>query len=90
MTDVSGNIGLDPEIIRTWLVDRVARYLGEPAATIDSGLPLSYLGLDSVYAFVLCGEIEDAYGRSVEPALLWKLETLDALAAHLAQVATRG
>ncbi|EWM10364.1 acyl carrier protein [Kutzneria sp. 744] len=73
-----------PEQIRTWLVDRVAHYLDRPGTEIDPDTPLAEYGLDSVYTFALCGEIEDTLGLRVEPTLLWDVDTLNALIPHLA------
>ncbi|HTI26835.1 MAG TPA: acyl carrier protein [Kutzneria sp.] len=73
-----------PDQIRTWLVDRVGHYLDRPDSEIDPDVSLAEYGLDSVYAFALCGEIEDVLGLRVEPTLLWDVDTLNALIPHLA------
>ncbi|MFJ8467826.1 acyl carrier protein [Streptomyces swartbergensis] len=80
--------GLTPERIRSWLVERVAYYAKLPAEEIDADVPLAHYGLDSVYAFALCGDIEDMLGLAVEPVLLWDVDTVTALTAHLAELAT--
>ncbi|CAL9631837.1 hypothetical protein SUDANB176_06103 [Streptomyces sp. enrichment culture] len=79
--------GLTPERIRSWLVERVAYYGKLPAEEIDADVPLAHYGLDSVYAFALCGDIEDMLGLAVEPVLLWDVDTVTALTAHLAELA---
>jgi acyl carrier protein len=81
---------LTPEAIRRWLVDRVAFYLGEPSDRIDPGVSLAEHGLDSVYAFTLCGDIEDQLGLAVEPIVLWEADTIAALTVHLAQAGAHG
>lgn len=78
------------EEIRTWLIGRVAHYLEEPAETIDPGMPLVEYGLDSVYAFALCGEIEDTLNVAVEPTLIWDVENLLDLTDHIVKLATAG
>jgi acyl carrier protein len=75
--------------IRAWLIGRVAHYLDEPAETIDPGAPLAEIGLDSVYAFTLCGDVEDTLSVAVEPALIWTVENLADLSDHIAELATR-
>ncbi|GLF99221.1 acyl carrier protein [Streptomyces yaizuensis] len=72
-----------PEQIRSWLVERVAYYAKLPVEEIDGDVPLPDYGLDSVYAFALCGEIEDILGIPIEPVLLWDVDTITALTAHL-------
>lgn len=72
-----------PEQIRSWLVDRVAYYVMLPAQEIEPDVSLAEYGLDSVYAFALCGEIEDTLGIPIEPTLLWDVDTLTTLTAHL-------
>jgi acyl carrier protein len=76
-----------PDDIRSWLAERVAYYLELPAADIDPDVSVAEYGLDSVFAFVLCGEIEDTLGLSVEPTVVWDFDTLTALTAHLVEFA---
>lgn len=88
MMDYNMNSGQRmPEDITSWLVERVAHYVQRPGEEIDSDISVTETGLDSVYAFSLCGEIEDRFGMAVEPVLVWELDTLTALAAHLAGLA---
>ncbi|MGW7367619.1 acyl carrier protein [Streptomyces sp. NPDC054841] len=75
--------------IRTWLLERVAYYLERPAAEIDEGADLAELGLDSVYALTLCGDVEDRFGLAVEPTMAWDHPTVDAITAHLAEELAR-
>ncbi|MDQ0753005.1 acyl carrier protein [Streptomyces africanus] len=77
-----------PEKIRSWLVERVAYYAKVPAEEIDADVPLPHYGLDSVYAFALCGDIEDDLGLVVEPVLLWDVDTITGLTTHLAELTT--
>ncbi|MEV4447646.1 acyl carrier protein [Streptomyces mirabilis] len=77
---------LTPEGIRGWLVERVAYYLERTPQEINPDLSFADYGLDSVYAFALCGDIEDALGVPVEPTLVWDFDTIGALTAHLVGV----
>lgn len=78
---------LTPDLVRSWLVERVADYLRCPAEEVDADAPLTEYGLDSVYAFALCGDIEETFGLTVEPTLLWEADSLAAVAAELVALA---
>jgi len=69
--------------LRSWLIGRVAQYVEQPADQIDPQLSITSYGLDSVYAFALCGEIESRLGVPIEPDVLWELDTVAALTTHL-------
>ncbi|MFJ9178085.1 acyl carrier protein [Streptomyces sp. NPDC102360] len=83
-TPTTGTDINSPTAIRAWLLDRVAYYLELPVADIDEGAALAELGLDSVYALTLCGDVEDRFGLVVEPTMAWDHPTVDAITAHLA------
>ena len=53
--------------LRTWLIDRVAYYVERESGDIDADAPVASYGLDSVYAFALCGDIEDEFNLRIEP-----------------------
>jgi len=72
-----------PEGVGGWLVDRVAFYLKLTPEEVDPQIGLADYGLDSVYAFTLCAEIEDTLGVPVEPTLIWDVDTLAALTEHV-------
>lgn len=70
--------------LRSWLRARVAHYAQlDDVADIDTTAALTTYGLDSVYALLLCGDIEDHLGLDVEPTVAWDHPTIDALARHL-------
>ena len=68
------------EEIATWLTERVAYFLERPPAEIDPGVELVELGLDSVYALTLCGDIEDRFDLEVDPTIVWDHPTIRSLA----------
>ncbi|HVQ91262.1 MAG TPA: acyl carrier protein [Mycobacteriales bacterium] len=76
-------VGATPEAVRDWLIERVAFYLETPAGEVHPDARFVELGLDSVYALTLCGDIEERYDLSVEPTLAWDYPTVNALAGHL-------
>jgi acyl carrier protein len=71
-----------PEVA-DWLAAQIADYRDVAVAEIDHERPLAELGLDSVYALSLCGDIEERWGLEVEPTVAWDHPTITALAAHL-------
>lgn len=82
------NVATSPEELRSWLVERVAYYAGRPSGDIRLDMSAAESGLDSVYAFMLCSEIEDDLGLSVDPIMVWELDTLEALVTHLTGLAS--
>ena len=82
-----GVLGADADVVaglRRWLIDRVAYYTEREPGDIDADAPVASYGLDSVYAFALCGDIEDEFKLLIEPTLVWDFGTVTALAAKLA------
>lgn len=73
-----------PATIQDWLVERVADYTERAPHQIDPAVPLAELGLDSVSAVNLCGEIEDEWSLDVDPTLVFDYPTIAAIAAHIA------
>ena len=70
--------------MQTWLTERVAYYVERDPGDIEADVPVASYGLDSVYAFALCGDIEDEFKLNVEPTLVWDFGTIAALAVRLA------
>jgi acyl carrier protein len=69
--------------IETWIVGRIVAYGKLDAAGFTAQTPLNELGLDSVYALTLCGDIEDEYGIDVDPSSLADYKTISELAEGL-------
>lgn len=76
--------GIEPGQVERWLAERIGHYLGRPAADVDPNTPLAEMGMDSVYALGLCGDIEDAYGLEVDPTLAWDYPTVRGITTFLA------
>ncbi|MDT9701429.1 acyl carrier protein [Streptomyces sp. P17] len=83
-TTVATTVDTSPQAIRAWLTDRVAYYLERSPADLDEGAQLAEMGLDSVFALTLCGDVEDRFGLVVEPTMAWDHPTIDAITAYLA------
>ncbi|AQZ67813.1 Acyl carrier protein [[Actinomadura] parvosata subsp. kistnae] len=76
------------DTISTWLRERVAFYVECEPAEIDPDVKLVEIGLDSVFAMSLSGDIEDEFGVLVEPTVAWDHPTVNALAGYLRGVVT--
>lgn len=66
-----------------WLTACIADYRELQPSEIDKDAPLADLGLDSVYALTLCGDIEDHWGLETDPTVAWDFPTINTLAGHL-------
>jgi acyl carrier protein len=75
---------------RTWLTERISRYVRRPACEIDRSAPFAEYGMDSVAALSLFGDIEDAFGMYLEPTVAWDHPTVESLARFLARESAQG
>ncbi|MGW5923854.1 acyl carrier protein [Nocardia fluminea] len=66
-----------------WLIERVADYTERAAHQVDPTIPLAELGMDSVSAVALCGEIEDRWMLDIDPTLVFEYPTIAAIATYL-------
>ncbi|MGC5225268.1 acyl carrier protein [Micromonospora sp. DT81.3] len=82
-------IDVVPTQIEQWLTGRVIAYGKVTADKFTVDTPLSELGLDSVYALTLCGDIEDEFELEVDPTIVWDYPTIRELAGGIAQLATK-
>ena len=71
----------------TWMRAHLGERLQKPGAAIDPDTPMDVLGLDSLEAVALTGELERRLGLRIEPTALWEHRTLRALATFLAAAA---
>ena len=70
--------------IEAWLLDRLQARLPNGSEHIDSHMPFSYYGLDSIDAVELAAELEEWLGRPVSATLTFDYPTARAIAAYLA------
>jgi acyl carrier protein len=63
-----------------WLTSRLAWHLEVPAHAIDPCLPLAEMGVDSVRALVLVGDVEAHWEIDVDPTLVFDYPTLTHIA----------
>jgi acyl carrier protein len=67
--------------ILRWLTAQLASYLEVPATAIDPMVPLAEIGVDSVHAVSLVGDVEAHFDTDVDPTLIFDYPTL----AHIAE-----
>jgi acyl carrier protein len=68
------------------LLREVSRILGEPAAGLDPSRSLSELGVDSVGYCTVSAYVERQYAVSVPPETLFEFASVQATAAHVADL----
>jgi len=71
----------DRRNILRWLTAQLASYLEVPATAIDPMVPLAEIGVDSVHAVSLVGDVEAHFDIDVDPTLIFDYPTL----AHIAE-----
>ena len=72
-----------------WLIARLALHLDVPTHAIDLTAPLAEMGVDSVRALSLAGEIEDHWDIDVDPTLVFDYPTLTHIAEFIAGTTQR-
>jgi len=70
--------------IEVWLVGHIANELKLDGGNLDPTEPFVNLGLDSVSAVTITGDLEQWLGIRVSPTVPWDYPTIRELAAHLA------
>ncbi|MFQ6326709.1 acyl carrier protein [Nocardia sp. CWNU-33] len=73
-----------PSTIQGWLVERIADYTERAPHQVDPAVPLAELGMDSVSAVTLCGEIEDRWSLDVDTTLVFDYPTIADIAGYIA------
>jgi len=71
--------------ILRWLTARLASYLEVSAAAIDPMVPLAEMGVDSVHAVSLVGEVEAHFDIDVDPTMIFDYPTLAHIADFIAE-----
>ncbi|MEJ7599640.1 MAG: acyl carrier protein [Kofleriaceae bacterium] len=70
--------------IEDWLARVIARSLRVEQREIDVHQPFAELGMDSIAAVELSGDLERWLGRRIAPTVVWDYPSVSLLAAHLA------
>jgi len=71
--------------VAAWLIERIRVYDQVEPDTVTLTASLDELGLDSIYVMTLCGDIEDTYGITIDPAFFADFETLGDVAKALGE-----
>ena len=69
--------------ILRWLTAQIASYLEVPAATISPMVPLAEMGVDSVHAISLVGDVEAHFDIDVDPTMIFDYPTLGRIAEFI-------
>jgi acyl carrier protein len=73
----------DRRPILRWLTTRLGSYLDLPPTAIDPLVPLADMGVDSVHAISLVGDVEARFDIDVEPTLIFDYLTLSHIAEYI-------
>jgi acyl carrier protein len=84
MNEGRTDMKLSERQIEKRIVHEISMLLGVPEESVAVDKPFIDLGLDSMQAVALCGNLERWVGRRLEPTLVWDYPTIDAVAKHLA------
>ena len=63
-----------------WLTKQLASYLELPATAINPMVPLAEMGVDSVHAISLVGDVELHFDIEVDPTMIFDYPTLSRIA----------
>ncbi len=74
-------VGSEP--LEQWIAGRVAKVLEMEAHTVDKHLQFADLGIDSIMAVSLVGDLEGHLGVDLDPTLLYRHTTIADLARFL-------
>jgi acyl carrier protein len=69
--------------IQRWLSTRLASYLEVPPTAIDLMVPLAEMGVDSVHAISLVGDVETHFDIDVDPTMIFDYPTLSHIAEFI-------
>ena len=69
--------------VLNWLATTLASYLELPATAIDPVVPLAEMGVDSVHAVGLVGDVEMHFDIDVEPTMIFDYPTLSHIADYI-------
>ena len=72
--------------ILRWLITRVGSYLDLPTSAVDPMVPLAEMGVDSVHAISLVGDVEAHFDIDVDETMIFDYPTLSHIAEYISMV----
>jgi len=69
--------------IESWLRERIAFYLDQPVESIETDVPLTDYGMNSIYAVSLLADIEDEFSVEFESVPTWSHPAISHIAKYL-------
>lgn len=69
-----------------FLIDQLVERLGGEAGAVDHDADLIELGIKSIDAVLVSGEIEDRFGAEIEPVLLFECRTVNRVADRVMEI----
>jgi acyl carrier protein len=79
----SPHVSADRRPTLRWLTTQLGSYLDKPPTAIDPRVPLAEMGVDSVHAISLVGDIEVRFDIDVDPTLIFDYPTLSDIAEYI-------
>jgi acyl carrier protein len=70
-------------LILSWLTTQLASYLEVPTTAVSPTVPLAEMGVDSVHAISLVGDVEAHFEIDVDPTMIFDYPTLSHLAEYI-------
>ena len=78
---------VDIDTIGDWLKEQIAEVTGIETRDVDPDTPFTDIGLTSVEAVGISGDLEDWLHQRLPPTLLYDYSTISQLSAHVATLA---
>lgn len=72
--------------VLTFLTRRLAEMTRQGGAVVTADSVFVELGLQSIDAVLLCGEVEDRFGIELDPALIFEHETVGSFAREVGEI----
>jgi acyl carrier protein len=83
-TEDESNEPLSEEVIRQWLIKRLAKKVKIDPSEVDTAKKFEQYGLDSIVAVRISGDLEKLVEQRLSPALLFEHSSIDELSNYLA------
>lgn len=75
--------------LQNFIIAKLAERVDAPAETIDASSVFIDIGLESVDAVLLCGEVEDEFQVELDPGTIFEHETVGSFVAEVTRRMSR-